>query len=85
MKIFEIGRCRHPFGWKPFRRIDTHVAQMSIELLAVLPTAGLQSILILIGLVMLYRMSNKQTADDAALYLQGHRIEEVMREMRESL
>jgi hypothetical protein len=43
---------------------------MSIELVAVLLTAGFQSILILIGLVMLYRISNKQTADDAALYLQ---------------
>jgi len=40
---------------------------MSIELLAVLLSAGLQSILILIGLVNLYRMSSKQTADDAAL------------------
>ena len=33
---------------------------MSIELLAVLLTAGFQSIVVLIGLVMLYRMSNKQ-------------------------
>jgi hypothetical protein len=58
---------------------------MSIELLAVLLAAGFQGILILIGLVMLYRISNKQTADDAVLYLRGRRIEEAMREMRESL
>jgi hypothetical protein len=58
---------------------------LSIELVAVLVTAGFQSILILIGLVMLYRLSNKQQADDAALYLQGRRIQEVLREMREEL
>lgn len=55
---------------------------MSFDLLAVLLTAGFQSILILIGLVMFHRMSNKPTAGDAALFLQGRRIEE---EMRESL
>jgi hypothetical protein len=58
---------------------------VNIQLMAVLVTAGLQSILILIGLVMLYRLSNKQQADDAALYLQGRRIQEVLREMREEL
>jgi hypothetical protein len=58
---------------------------VTIELLAVLVTASFQSILIVIGLVMLYRLSNKQQADDAALYLQGRRIQEVLREMREEL
>jgi hypothetical protein len=28
---------------------------------------------------MLHRISNNQTADDAALYLQGRRLEDVMR------
>lgn len=58
---------------------------MGIELLAVLLSAAFQSILILIGQLMLHRTRNKQTADDAALYLQGRRIEDDMREMRESL
>lgn len=61
---------------------DSHV---NIQLMAVLVTAGFQSILILIGLAMLYRLSNKQQADDAALYLHGRRIQEVLREMREEL
>jgi hypothetical protein len=39
----------------------------------------------LIRAVILYRMSNKQTADDAAPYLKGRCIEEAPREMRESL
>jgi hypothetical protein len=34
---------------------------------------------------MLYRIGRKQEADDAALYLQGRRIQEVLREMREEL
>jgi hypothetical protein len=58
---------------------------MSIELITVLLTAALQSILIIIALVMVYRMSQKQEADKAALYLQGRRIQEIMREMREEL
>jgi len=58
---------------------------MSIELIAVLGTVSFESILILIGLIMLYRMGNKQEADNSALYLQGRRIQEVLREMREEL
>ena len=58
---------------------------MSIELLAVLLTAGLQGVLILIALAMLYRIGQKQEADNAAMYLQGRRIQEVLREMREEL
>lgn len=34
---------------------------------------------------MLYQMWGKMEADDAALYLQGRRIEEVLREMRGEL
>jgi hypothetical protein len=58
---------------------------MSIELIAVLLTASFQSVLIIIALVMLYRMSSKHEADNAALYLQGRRIQEIVREMREEL
>jgi hypothetical protein len=58
---------------------------MSIELIAVLLTPGFQSILIIIGLLMLYQMSGEQQADDASLYLQGRHIEEVLRAMREEL
>jgi hypothetical protein len=65
---------------------DKHAdeGEMNIELLAVLVTAGFQSILILIGLVMLHRMTNKPTAEDAALRRQGRQVDEVLREMRES-
>ncbi len=56
---------------------------MSIELLAVLVTAAFQSILI--ALVMLYRISQEQEADNAALYLHGRRIQEVEGEMGEEL
>jgi hypothetical protein len=34
---------------------------------------------------MLYRMFTKMGAHDAALYLQGRRIEEILRQMREDL
>ena len=34
---------------------------------------------------MLYRMWGKMEADDAALYLQGRRMEEILREMRAEL
>lgn len=58
---------------------------MSIELLAVLITASFQSILSLIGFVMLYRVGNQKNADEASLCLQARRIQEGMREIRESL
>jgi len=58
---------------------------LNLELTAVLVTASFQSILILIGLVMLYRLNNRQQADPAASYLQGRRIQEVLQEMREEL
>jgi len=40
--------------------------------------------LVILG-VMLHRMRDKMEADDAAIYLQGRRIEEVLREMRGEL
>ena len=33
----------------------------------------------------LARMNEKLTADDAAIYLQGRRVEEILKEMRDSL
>ncbi len=61
---------------------------MSLELIAILAiliTAAFQSAILGTVAVMVYRMSSKQTADDAALYLQGRKLEEAIREMRESL
>jgi hypothetical protein len=65
---------------------------MSVELVAVLITAGFQAALLAAALVLIVYVAritrevrDKQIADDAALYLQGRRIEEVIREMRESL
>jgi hypothetical protein len=55
---------------------------MSIELIAILITAGIQSIIAGIGLAMLFRIYRKPEADDSAIYL---RIEQLSREMRESL
>jgi hypothetical protein len=62
---------------------------MSVELIAILVTAGFQSALLAVALVMLLSVAriareagDKQVADDAALYLQGRRIEKVIREMR---
>jgi hypothetical protein len=58
---------------------------MSLELAAILVT----SLLEMAGLVfiggLLYRVRGKIEADDAALYLQGKRVEEVLREMRAEL
>ena len=58
---------------------------MSIEVLAVLLSASFHSILFLIALAMLYRVGNTRTVDDTAAYLQGGRIKEGMREMREAI
>ena len=57
---------------------------MNTELVAVLVTTSFQSILILIGLVMLPCMTNNQTSEHAALHLQGRQVEEVLREKPES-
>jgi hypothetical protein len=57
---------------------------MSTELLAILIASTIQIAgLVLLG-TMLLRMGEKD-ADDAALFLQGRRVDEVIREMRETL
>jgi hypothetical protein len=62
---------------------------MSTELLAILITSAFQLAVAVAGFVilgtMLRRMSGKMDADDAAMFLQGRRVEEVIREMRETL
>jgi hypothetical protein len=62
---------------------------MSTELLAILITSAFQLAVAVAGFVilgtMLRRMSEKMDADDAALFLQGRRVDEVIREMRETL
>jgi hypothetical protein len=55
---------------------------MSIELIAILTTTGIQSIIARIGLAVLFRIYRKTKADDSAIYLW---IEQLSREMRESL
>jgi len=58
---------------------------MSLDLIAILVTALIQTA-ILFGIgVMISRMSTKQIADDAALFLQSKRIEEISREALELL
>ena len=58
---------------------------MTLELAAVLVTALLELTGVVILGGMLYRMRDKMGADDAGLYLQGKRVEEVLREMRREL
>ena len=62
---------------------------MSTELLAILITSAFQLAVAVGGFVilgtMLRRMGEKMDADDAALFLQGRRVDEVIREMRETL
>jgi hypothetical protein len=65
---------------------------MSGELIAILITAGFQAALLAAALVMLVQVAgithevrDNQIADDGAIFLQGRRIEEIIREMRESL
>ena len=58
---------------------------MTLELAAVLVTALLEVTGLVILGAMLYRMRDKMDADDASLYLQGKRVEEVLREMRREL
>lgn len=58
---------------------------MNLELVAILVTSLLElSGLMILGR-MLYKLSSKTEADDAALYLQGKRVEGVVREMRAEL
>ena len=62
---------------------------MSTELLAILIATTVQLAIAVTGFVilgiMLHRMGEKMDADDTALFLQGRRVEEVIREMRETL
>ncbi len=53
---------------------------MSAELIAILVTSLIE--VTFLGSI-LYRMYTKMNADDAALYLQGRRIEEIIKEMRQ--
>jgi hypothetical protein len=55
---------------------------VSPELIAILVTSLIE--VTFLGSI-LYRMRDKINADDAALNLQGHRIEEVLKEMRAEL
>jgi hypothetical protein len=58
---------------------------MSLELAAILVTSLLEmGGLVFLG-VILHRMRDKMDADDAALDLQGRRVEEILREMRAEL
>jgi hypothetical protein len=56
------------------------VVQLAILIASTIQIAGL----VILG-TMLRRMGGKMDADDAALFLQGRRVEEVIREMRETL
>jgi hypothetical protein len=65
---------------------------MSIELTATLVTAAIQIAGLVSIAVMTYRtgrilerVSEKMNADDAALFLQGRRVEDVLKEMRQEL
>ena len=53
---------------------------MSAELIAILVTSLIE--VTFLGSI-LYRMYTKMNADDAALYLRGRRIEEILKEMRQ--
>ncbi len=55
---------------------------MNAELIAILVTSLIE--VTFLGW-MIYRMYTKMGAEDAALYLQGRKIEEVLRDMREQL
>ena len=61
---------------------------MSLELIAIIAIL-VTSALEMAGLAylgaMLRSMNTKMGADDAALYLQGHRIEHILKEMRGEL
>ena len=75
-------------GWR-CRVSSTKMYLMTPELLAILIASTVQLAVAVAGFVilgtMLRRMGEKMDADDAALFLQGRRVEEVIREMRETL
>ncbi len=56
---------------------------MSTELLAMLIAIVAVVVTSLIEVTMLYRMYTKMSADDAAIYLQGRRVQEVLERMRQ--
>jgi hypothetical protein len=58
---------------------------MSLELAAILVTSLLEMAGLLIMGGLFYRVWGKIEADDAALYFQGKRVEDVLREMRADL
>ena len=58
---------------------------MSLELAAVLVTSLVEIAVLAFVSSLVYRTRDKMEADDAALYLQGRRIQEVLREMRAEL
>jgi cell division protein FtsL len=57
---------------------------MSVELIAILITALIAIVSWAIEIAYLIHMTRKMNADDAAIYLQGRKIEEILRAMRES-
>lgn len=58
---------------------------MSLELAAVLVTSLLELAGVVYIASLVYRLREKTDVDDAALYLQSKRVEEVLREMRAEL
>jgi len=64
------------------RRLPARGILLSAELIAILVTSLIEVTYLS---SILYRMYTKMSADDAALYLQGRRIEEVLKEMRGEL
>jgi hypothetical protein len=58
---------------------------VSLELIVIIVTSLIELTELTFVALMAYRMNSKMAADDASLFLQGRRIEDVVREMRESL
>jgi hypothetical protein len=58
---------------------------VSAELIAIIVTSFIEVTELSFVAWMAYRMNATMAADDAALYLQGRRIEDVLKEMRQSL
>ena len=57
---------------------------LAILIASTLPLAVAVACFVILGTI-LRRMGRKMDADGAALFLQGRRVEEVLREMRETL
>jgi hypothetical protein len=58
---------------------------VSIELIAIVVTFLIGVTELTFVAWMVYQMSEKMAADNAAIFLQGRRIDDVLKEMRESL